>query len=174
MAGMLVRCVVLTVLLALVSPVSAVVVDEDLTTSPGKEAVFFSRLEWWSPAGLFELSGVISKGKAHSVVRVDATYLTELGVAGPNVCPTQPTTIRISATVNGRRMTGWPGMSCPANAYDCSVSGTLWLDLDAAEAAQPGLFKGQPLTITVSGEDYGQAACELVRGLTVSVQQVKK
>jgi hypothetical protein len=173
MAGMLVRCVVLTVLFALASPVSAVVIDEDVTTSPGKEAVFFSRLESGAPAAP-ELSGVISRGKAHHVVRVDASYLTKLGVPGPNACTAQPTTIRIRATVNGRQMMGWPGMSCPANAYECTVSGPLWLDLDAAEAALPGVFKGQPLTITVWGEDYGQAGCELVRGLTVSVQQVKK
>ncbi len=36
-----------------------------------------------------------------------------------------------------------------SGAFFCSVAGSWWVDLDAAEAAHPGLLVGQPLTIDV-------------------------
>jgi hypothetical protein len=33
----------------------------------------------------------------------------------------------------------------------CSVTGHFWLDLDAAEAAHPGIFINQPLVVELGG-----------------------
>jgi hypothetical protein len=42
---------------------------------------------------------------------------------------------------------------CQASLVHCSVSGTWWLDIDAAEAATPRVFVKQPLEIELLGSD---------------------
>ncbi len=46
----------------------------------------------------------------------------------------------------------------------CTVSGTWWLDLDAAEVAHPGVFIRQPLTITLLGGTVPGAGVPFVPG----------
>jgi hypothetical protein len=41
---------------------------------------------------------------------------------------------------------------CPGNSINrCTATGLFWLDLDAAEAAHPGVFINQPLVIELWG-----------------------
>jgi len=72
---------------------------------------------------------------------------------------TGPAVIDASPTVNGIGMEPSAGIThfsisqqCPANVTFCTVNGTFWLDLDAAEAAHKGMFLGKPLNIALSGE----------------------
>jgi hypothetical protein len=73
--------------------------------------------------------------------------------------PSAPVILVVSVSVNGVSVEpgpGWnTGQDCSANnAVACGVSDTRWLDIDAAEAANPGMFIGQPLTVTMSGGAY--------------------
>jgi hypothetical protein len=54
-----------------------------------------------------------------------------------------------------------------------TATGTWWLDVDAAEAANPGMFIGKPLNITLSGaEDTGGPSnTSLTATLTARVQK---
>ena len=54
----------------------------------------------------------------------------------------------------------------------CTTTGTFWLDIDAAEAAHPGMFIGKALTITLMGEEFtGNGDNGLGATLTARVQK---
>jgi hypothetical protein len=43
------------------------------------------------------------------------------------------------------------GLDCKNVNPICPLSGSWWLDIDTAEAASPGAFVGQPLTVELIG-----------------------
>ena len=54
----------------------------------------------------------------------------------------------------------------------CTLTGTWWLDLDAAELAHPGMYINRPLTVTLIGGDFG--VIEFNGRVTMSVHMEKK
>ena len=75
-------------------------------------------------------------------------------VTGPAVISASPTVNGISIEPSGHGgITHFSmGQQCPSNVTFCTITGMFWLDLDAAEDAHKGMFLGQPLDITLSGE----------------------
>ena len=61
--------------------------------------------------------------------------------------------VRINAAVNGHGMEGETAYGNCGGSEGCSATGSWFLDLDAAEAAFPGSFIGQTLTIELVGGD---------------------
>ena len=170
----------LGLVLGLATTASAV----NYSTSPGKNSAFeASTGNPLTAAGTTQLTATIEKGKKKTVIAVEATYGD-----GPYI-PTsvQKRALAMNVTVNGVTMhpdpaasyqyvidCGWAMGSGPPAA--CFTTGTFWLDIDAAELANPGVFVGQPLSIVLTAGDV--AASPLI-GVTpmdasLSVRVTKK
>jgi hypothetical protein len=115
------------------------------------------------------LTGMLSRGSARTVVRVDATFM----VADKD----SVLAVQVYALLNGKFQGGGFGSvnnACSSLHPNCSVTGTFWFDVDELEAASAGNFVGQPLNIAVVGGPLtGTAAGESYQ-LTFSAQVVKK
>jgi hypothetical protein len=94
-----------------------------------------------------QLTGTLATGKKHTVLRIDAmvSVLTSAITSG---CYVQPFVNGIHPAPTEEFIT--PSTDTPL-AVPCSISGIFWLDLDAAEAAHPGVFIGQPLVVVLEG-----------------------
>ena len=94
------------------------------------------------------LAGTLAKGAKKSILRVEALVNHLHGGTG--------TTGVLHVAVNGVLLeNGFGGgftdgtvLSCTGQV--CLTTGTFWLDLDAAETANPGMFVGQPLSIVLT------------------------
>ena len=91
-----------------------------------------------SKAGAF-VSATIAKGKSKTVLEVDVVATDTTG-ANPGVVA--------QVAVNSVAAEPTSNQIADCNTV-CTLASQWWLDLDAAEAAHPGMFKGQPLVITV-------------------------
>jgi hypothetical protein len=123
----------------------------DATTSPGKTSVYATEENVaLSGTTVVAVSVILEKGKKKRVLEVEGR-LDKAASDG------EPLVARV--TVNGVRMeppdpffanlSARASQSCSPGLV-CSMVGTWWLDLDAAEAANPGTFIGQPLTIELN------------------------
>jgi hypothetical protein len=128
----------------------------DGSTSPGETSVFVSKADVTLPGcnQTAIITATIKRGKRHHVLMVQAMMLVEgfiPPVTGPAVISASPTVNGISIEPSGHGgITHFSmGQQCPSN---CTITGMFWLDLDAAEDAHKGMFLGQPLDITLSGE----------------------
>ena len=85
-------------------------------------------------ANLTPLTGTLLKGTRHTVVRVDATVTVEAGGVGPP-------SIFFEATLNDQ-VAGYSGhgKACADTRPYCTLSMTLWFDIDQLEATHPGMF----------------------------------
>ncbi len=138
-----------------------------VTTSPGKNSVFAREGAVLDATGDFpDLTGQIEKGKKKTVLKVEATALIQgnAAVAGAY----------LAMTVNGLTTAMASGQCDPASTHFCSLTGTYWLDLDAAELIIPGAFIGQPLNITLTGGNSAVAGAGLQSLASFSAQVVKK
>ena len=153
--------------MALVSIVSGIVVGLaapaafPASTSPGKNAVFVSATNIAINSTVTLVAGMIAKGKKKHVLAVEGT-----------VYKANNDTFALVAKVNGVVME--PGQvfgGCPA--AQCLVTGTWWLDLDAAEVANPGVFIGEPLNVELVGEPYLFIATTANK-VSMTVRQEKK
>jgi len=141
------------VTLAVLGASIATPVWADATTSPGVNSVHVSSNHLSMPDPFVEtvlLTGTILRGKRNRVLVVDATF----GSLAPGE------NAHIKPLVNGVGLEptddfgngSGVAINCPSTAtLTCTASGSWWLDLDAAEAAQPGKFIGRPLTIELRG-----------------------
>ena len=112
-------------------------------------------------------SATLRKGKKGRILRVDLRVefedvldFTVSGSAG--------------IYVNGLLLSlsyGAEGSGC-GMASACSVEGSGWLDLDAAEEASPGVFIGQPLAIEVRGSVTSQSQGQV--GVSLLAQLLRK
>jgi hypothetical protein len=116
------------------------------------------------------LAASIVKGKRKHVLVIQATLSSGSSpVAG---------WLGIRARVNGFDAVP-PGQfsgdiqhqSCGGNY--CTVTGTWWLDLDAAEVAHPGAFVSQPLTIVLDGGEFPMSP-QSTGSATMSVRMERK
>jgi hypothetical protein len=149
----------------------------DGTTSPGKNSVFVSASSLTLPSTGDDstlLTATITKGKKKTVVAIEG-MLTKIGsLTGPRI-------ERIWPTINGILVepgeSGEPDVAqvnCPTINLTlfCTITGTWWLDIDAAEAANPGMFIGKALTIRLMGEEITlNGDSSLAATLTARVQK---
>jgi hypothetical protein len=148
-------------LLALVFGFSTTGVVSAASTSPGKNSAFVSttgvlRYFFTDEA---KSTATIEKGKKKTVLAIEATLSD--GVSYPT--PSAIRVLGILVRVNG--VTAWPNPNASYQYYTdcgfdgdvapvaCSVSGTFWFDVDAAELANPGQFVGQPLVVELTAGD---------------------
>jgi len=88
------------------------------------------------------LTATIPSGRAHNVLSIDASLDGYLG----------PSTY-ILVFVNEQAFGFvWPSFSADAVCRSgtrpiCTVNAPMWVDIDAAEAAQPGMFVGKPIDV---------------------------
>jgi hypothetical protein len=157
-------------------PCTVAVSHADGTTSPGRESAFASLTEQtplgqWptDPLNVYLTSVSIVRGRAHRVLQIHAT-LTYRG--------TDCDLIGILPTVNGVGVEPFARsiLYCqPApQGFGGTVAGTWWLDLDAAEAANPGKFVNQALLVRLLG---GEIASKVDAGpwdASLAVEVLKK
>jgi len=146
MRGIVFRAAVVSVL------VSAGAAHAYSTTSPAKETFHASAIAVAVPfqTDTVVLSGVIERGKARRLLIVEALVGSvapgESGLFRPNVngVALQPT----DDFGNGAGMS----VVCPTGQpIGCTGGAHWWLDLDAAEAANPGTIINKPLNVELIG-----------------------
>lgn len=118
----------------------------DLSTSPGKSAAY-AALSGVSltTSDLNVLSVQIEKGKKKRVLEVAITAIVQGATSDGNVVGVRPLVNGLAILEPG---SGHQFMhACSSSYINCTTVGRFWLDLDAAEAANPGLFINQPLNI---------------------------
>jgi hypothetical protein len=144
--------------------VSATVAD----VSPGKSSAFASIVEQ-NPLPEYGttplVSATINKARAKRVLSIHAT-LTVRG-AGAAVVGILPRVNGVSAEPS--RIT----TDC-SQQTECSVSGSWYLDVDAAETANPDAFVGEPLLIELLGGETSATTPAVPWDASLSVLMVKK
>lgn len=116
----------------------------DATTSPGENSVYVSQLNASIEHSGTPINGTIARGKSKAVLEVDVS-VTDL--SGINRA------VAARVTVNGVSLEPSSGFDAVANCsggFFCTLGSQWWLDLDAAETAHPGLFRGKALNISAS------------------------
>ncbi len=134
-------------------------------TVSGKEAAAASAAAIALPAAPAPVVGAtIARGKRKRLLVVHAT-IQEIGIYSPG------DTMTMYPTVNGlgfepdsvhpENTQVWKGCKNPYSGADgsgdypvCGFTGTWWLDLDAAEAANPGALVGQPLAVSLNAAGF--------------------
>jgi len=137
---------------------------------PPKSALFMRESNGLLNANSYTppLTGLLSRGSARTVVRVDATILLPDRETLP--------VYEIWATLNGEYQDPLFSAvigSCGTHPT-CSVTGTFWFDVDELEAANPGTFVGQPLSLVVGGSPLTGNAPGHTYRMSFSAQVVKK
>lgn len=118
----------------------------DATSSPGKASAYTSISGVAIPLGGSPNQATVQilKGKKKRVLEVDVTVILNT--------PLATNAIGITATVNGVAME--PGFQiehvCSASYLGCTAQALYWIDLDTAEASNPGMFINVPLDVTAS------------------------
>lgn len=150
------------------------------STSPGKNSAFESATGVSLATYSNRLTATIAKGKRKTVLAIEATYSD--GAAYPT--PVGMRVLGMQVLVNG--VTAQPNpfgfyqylTDCGFADTDlvaCSVAGTFWIDIDAAELANPGVFVGQPLVVDLMAGDLAGGSLVGVTpmdaSLTVRVQK---
>jgi hypothetical protein len=141
------------------------------STSPGKSSVYAQEnFVGLSDAGfLQELGATISKGKPKRVLAVEVSVQFD-GQHFADILPS------MTVVVNGVGMIGGDGgvvtEECAAGRQ-CVLVGTWWLDLDVAEAANPGLFNKVPLDVGVLMKDDNGLGLG-AGGITLTARMEKK
>ena len=127
---MRIRMAIVVALIAFIAATS----HADELLSPGKSAAA-ARLEsaQLNTGPLIQLQ--LLKGKRKRLLMLSATVATSISGF-----------VFVEWGVNGVGAPGDLGQACNGS---CTVSGTRWLDLDALELANPGLFIGVPLNVEV-------------------------
>lgn len=116
------------------------------TTSPGKTAVHAQATGNLNTVGdITTMTGQILKGKAKSVVEINAT----ISIMPSSNLPGAYLRARING-INANH--GNTYSQCQQVSSDrCLITATFWADIDALETANPGSFVGQPLDIEIAG-----------------------
>ena len=111
--------------------------------SGGKTLAVFTDTQ---ATGVANMSTTLVKGKKGQIVTINVTY------NGTGGNPGQMTVCLSNVGINGV-VAAQPSQiecnTCPS--IDCVISGTYVVDLDTAEANNPGNFYGQPLSVTATG-----------------------
>jgi hypothetical protein len=137
------------------------------STSPGKSSAFESSGFMFVPASPATLlTATIAKGKKKKVLAIEATLSTDTGASG---------VLEIRPLVNDVAVEGGVvSVACQPGLVHCSVSGSWWLDVDAAEAANPGVFVKQPLVVRLVGGYLAGGDPDIAATGTLSVRVESK
>jgi hypothetical protein len=142
------------------------------STGPGKKSAFESSDFGGGdiPVGVTTLlTASIEKGKKKYVLVVEATLSSGSSPVSNY--------LEFGPRVNGVEMEpGYPNPNFVLQACGgdpCTLTGTWWLDLDAAELDHPGIFINQPLTVTLHGGE-GFASPQSDGRVTMGVRLQKK
>lgn len=137
------------------------------STSPGKSSAFESGTISPLGSGLPTLlTATIAKGKKKKVLAIEASLVTSSGALG---------TLELAVEVNGVAPEGQAvNQPCAVATQHCTAVGTWWLDIDAAEAANPGAFVKQPLEVTLKGGVQAGGDSDIQAGATLSVRVESK
>jgi hypothetical protein len=118
----------------------------DALVSPGKTTAYASASGVSfgpTPAAVPAVAVQILKGKKKRALEIDLTAIV------PSVAAEQ--TIQVRPLVNGLAIEPLGGIQaehgCDTGVINCTAQGTFWLDLDTAEATNPGVFANQPLNV---------------------------
>jgi hypothetical protein len=135
--------------------------------SPGKNSAFASIVEQTPLPGYGGalVSASLQKGRSKRVLSIHGT----LSVRGAGAA-----VIGILPRVNG--VSAEPARittDCASHA-ECSVTGSWYFDVDAAETANPEMFVGEPLLVELIGGDTTPAEAMVTWDASVSVVVVKK
>jgi hypothetical protein len=127
-------------------------------------------LNWpFDPLNETLLTATIERGKKRRMLLIQAS----LDYNGLDA-----TLLGIAVTVNARGVEGSRSVMYCTNQVCDTVSGSWWLDLDAAEAQYPGEFIQKPLLVRlIGGEITGGGTVSLDDGVwnaSLSVQMTKK
>src|SRR5262245_17288756 len=120
-------------------------------------------------SGTNHLIGTLSRGSAHTVVRVDAT-IALLGRGSITGLSLGAEINNVPAAFEYQAVAG----ACADTHQYCTVTGTFWFDMDELETANPGTFVGQPLNIDLSAFPLVGLAVGSPYRLSFSAQVVKK
>jgi len=114
------------------------------------------------------LSAALKQGRKKHVVAVEATM---------QVSPSVASLPSLRVQVNGYPANG-PTVTIDCklvNSSRCPLAGSWWLDLDAAEAAHPGVFIGKMLIVELlAGNETVAPPTNPSAEVTMSVRLVKK
>jgi len=123
------------------------------TTSPGKNSVHVSANNLALPEAFIEvvfLTGTLERGKRNRVLTVNAWFGSLAPGENAHIRP-RVNGVSFEPTDDIGHGSG-VAVNCPSTAtFTCTASGSWWIDLDAAEAANPGQFIGQPLVVELLG-----------------------
>jgi len=137
---------------ALLGSSIATTVRADMSTSPGRNSVHVSTIGVAVPfhSDTLLLTGTIEKGKRGRVVTLQAMLSS---IAPGEDANMRPVINGVSfETTDDIGNGSSAGTDCAASGvFACSLNGSWWIDLDAAEAANPGEFIGKPLVIELRG-----------------------
>lgn len=119
------------------------------STSPGRSGVYASVTgATIDSTEAVRVSGQILKAKSKYVLEIEATTIAFVVPSNDNAVATRVTVNGFSDVVQPNA--GYNGVEqCDSNYLNCTSHAVLWVDLDAAETAHPGVFIGQPLNIDV-------------------------
>jgi len=119
------------------------------SVSPGKTAVYASTAAAViGDPPVTIVTATIAKGKKKRVLEVDLLVVLTGGPEGAGILSLAPRVNGLAVmepTNAGTTKTATD--ACLEGPLACTVSAQYWLDLDAAEAAHPGVFSKQPLVI---------------------------
>ena len=137
------------------------------STSPGKSSAFESGSLSPLASGFPTLATArIAKGKKKKVLSIEASLVTASGAVG---------ILELRVKVNGVAAEGGAvNQSCIASVPRCTLVGTWWLDVDAAEAANPGVFVKQELDVALEGGVQAGGDSDIGADVTLSVQMESK
>jgi hypothetical protein len=144
----------------------------DPCTTPPKSALFVRQPHGQLIANgdIVPLEGTMRVGTRHTVVRVD-TGIVILTNFDPNLKG-----VYVTPRLNEYYSASYfavHAFPCSGIA-NCSATGTFWFDIDALEAAHPGKFIGQPLTVRLEGGNTATASGGLDYEANFAAEVVKK
>jgi hypothetical protein len=166
--------------LALVLSVSATSLANAESTSPGKNSVFVSAAGIPLTSYATTLTGIIEKGRKRTVLAIETVYSDAGSYPTPAIDRVLGTIVRVNGiAAQPNPQSVWQYL-VDCGFYNtapiaCAVAGTFWLDLDAAELANPGMFIGQPLVVEFTAGDLTNGALvgilPMDASMTVRVQK---
>ena len=113
------------------------------------------------------LTGTLLKGIRKTVLRVDATVTVLSNGSVPSVF--------LVGSVNDLYYSATHATSCTnVNGFYCTITASLWFDIDTLETQYPGQLIGQSLDIKLVGGNVLFGGAGLVYNATFSAQVVKK
>lgn len=148
----------------LVAGVTSHATAADVSTSPGRAAFFETRHLADVLMYAVPIDGQIAKGRSRKVLTIDASAKSFI-VSGPT-----QVNLGLQAQVNGVTLPVVFSTNC-AIGNACSTVGQWIVDLDQAEAANPGVFVGRPLDVHVTATDgFNRTATSLDLAMTAHME----